>query len=36
MTYRPKSDFLNVMVERGHLQDCTELAGLDDALLRGS
>lgn len=35
MTYRPKSDFLNVMVERGHLQDCTELAGLDDALLRG-
>ena len=29
MTNRPKSDFLDVMVARGYLQDCTDLAGLD-------
>jgi tyrosyl-tRNA synthetase len=35
MTYRPKSEFLNVMVARGYLQDCTDLEGLDTALLAG-
>jgi tyrosyl-tRNA synthetase len=35
MTYQPKSDFLRVMIERGFLADCTDLQGLDDALLAG-
>ena len=35
MTYRPRSDFLNVMVARGYLADCTDLEGLDTALLKG-
>ncbi|HRO11349.1 tyrosine--tRNA ligase [Amaricoccus sp.] len=35
MTYRPKSDFLDVMVTRGYLQDCTDLAGLDERLRAG-
>jgi len=35
MTQRPKSDFLDVMVTRGYLQDCTDMAGLDDRLLAG-
>lgn len=35
MTYRPRSDFLNVMVARGYLADCTDLEGLDTALLAG-
>jgi len=33
MTYRPKSDFLHVMVSRGYLADCTDLQALDEALL---
>ncbi len=36
MTNRPKSDFLDVMVARGYLQDCTDLAGLDDRLRAGA
>ena len=32
MTKRPKSDFLDVMVARGYLQDCTDLEGLDAKL----
>jgi tyrosyl-tRNA synthetase len=32
---QPKSDFLNVLIERGFLADCTDLAGLDAALLAG-
>jgi len=36
MTYQPKAEFLRVMVERGYLQDCTELEGLDKALMAGS
>jgi tyrosyl-tRNA synthetase len=36
MTYRPKSDFLDVMVARGYLQDCTDLEGLDDHLRKGT
>ncbi len=35
MTYKPKSEFLTVMVERGFLQDCTDLEGLDTRLLKG-
>jgi len=35
MTYHPKSDFLNVMVARGYLADCTDLQGLDEALIKG-
>ena len=34
-TYRPKSDFLGVMIERGYLADCTDLQALDEALTRG-
>ena len=29
MTYRAKSDFLHVMIERGYLADCTDLQALD-------
>ena len=36
MTYTPKSEFLNVMTERGFLADCTDYQGLDDALRAGS
>jgi len=35
MTYHPKSDFLQVMMERGYLADCTDYEGLDDALTSG-
>lgn len=35
MTYRPKSEFLTTMVERGYLADCTDLQALDDALIEG-
>ncbi|ARJ68563.1 tyrosine--tRNA ligase [Paracoccus contaminans] len=35
MTHRPKSAFLNVMVERGYLADCTDLPALDEALTHG-
>lgn len=35
MTYQPKSDFLHIMSERGYLADCTDYAGLDQALLAG-
>ena len=33
MTYHPKSEFLNVMMTRGFLADCTDYQGLDDAML---
>jgi tyrosyl-tRNA synthetase len=36
MTYRPKSEFLSIMVARGYIQDCTDLEGLDGALLKGT
>ncbi|WP_417727527.1 tyrosine--tRNA ligase [Roseovarius sp.] len=36
MTYHPKSDFLNVMIERGYLADCTDYQGLDEALSAGT
>ncbi|MCV2446965.1 tyrosine--tRNA ligase [Paracoccus sp. DMF] len=35
MTYHAKSDFLNVMIERGYLADCTDLQALDEALING-
>ncbi len=35
MTYHPKSEFLNTILERGFLADCTDLQGLDEALISG-
>ncbi|MEX0968890.1 MAG: tyrosine--tRNA ligase [Paracoccaceae bacterium] len=35
MLSKPKSEFLRVMIERGFMQDCTDLEGLDDALMAG-
>jgi tyrosyl-tRNA synthetase len=35
MTYHPKSDFMNVMMTRGFLADCTDYQGLDEALSKG-
>ncbi|MBN8291648.1 tyrosine--tRNA ligase [Rhodobacter sp. NTK016B] len=35
MTHQPKSDFLRIIIERGFLADCTDLEGLDEALLKG-
>ncbi|MDC0008411.1 tyrosine--tRNA ligase [Amylibacter sp.] len=35
MTYNPKSEFLQEMLTRGFLQDCTDLQGLDEKLLDG-
>src|SRR6056297_1651041 len=35
MTYHPKSDFLHVMIERGFMADCTDLQGLDEAMIAG-
>lgn len=35
MTYRPKSEFLTVMIQRGYLADCTDLQALDEALTLG-
>ncbi|CAM4043097.1 tyrosine--tRNA ligase [Palleronia rufa] len=36
MTYQPKSDFLQVMHERGFVAGCTDLEGLDDRLRAGT
>ncbi len=35
MTKAPKSDFLGVMIARGYMDDCTDLEGLDAALMAG-
>ncbi|MFK5998553.1 MAG: tyrosine--tRNA ligase [Rhodobacterales bacterium] len=35
MTYKPKSEFLTVMIKRGFMQDCTDMQGLDERLLKG-
>ena len=32
MVFRPKSDFLNIMISRGFIADCTDYAGLDRLL----
>ena len=36
MTFTPKSDFLQIMLERGFVADCTDYDGLDEALCKGS
>ncbi|WP_412505217.1 tyrosine--tRNA ligase [Roseovarius sp. SYSU LYC5161] len=36
MTYHPKSEFLNVMTERGFIADCTDLQALDESLAAGT
>jgi tyrosyl-tRNA synthetase len=36
MTHRPKSDFLDVLLARGFVQDCTDLEGLDARLGAGT
>jgi len=35
MIYTPKSDFIRILQERGFLADCTDLQGLDEALIAG-
>jgi tyrosyl-tRNA synthetase len=35
MTYHPKSEFMNVMMTRGFLADCTDYQGFDEALSKG-
>ncbi len=35
MTYHPKSEFLHRLIARGYLADCTDLQGLDEALIAG-
>jgi len=35
MTYHPKSEFIQTMMQRGFLADCTDYQGLDEALLKG-
>jgi tyrosyl-tRNA synthetase len=35
MTFKPNSDFLTVLIERGFLQDCTDLEALDERLCAG-
>ncbi|MGG7565562.1 tyrosine--tRNA ligase [Rhodovulum sp. DZ06] len=35
MTYTPKSEFLATVIARGFYNDCTDLEGLDQALLSG-
>ncbi|MEL6795173.1 MAG: tyrosine--tRNA ligase, partial [Pseudomonadota bacterium] len=35
MTYTPRSDFLHELTQRGFIQDCTDLQGLDERLLEG-
>ncbi|MFN3260968.1 MAG: tyrosine--tRNA ligase [Pikeienuella sp.] len=35
MIYTPKSDFLHILLARGFVQDCTDMQGLDEALLKG-
>lgn len=35
MTYHPKSEFLQIMQSRGFMADCTDLQGLDEALMAG-
>ena len=35
MTYHPKSDFMQTMIARGFLADCTDYQGLDEMLSKG-
>ena len=36
MSYKPKSDFLKIMIERGFVADCTDYDGLDSAIVKGN
>jgi tyrosyl-tRNA synthetase len=36
MTFRPRSDFLNVLEARGFVQDCTDFEALDERLRAGA
>ncbi|GLS81203.1 tyrosine--tRNA ligase [Paracoccus marinus] len=36
MTLKPRSEFLDTMIRRGYLADCTDLQGLDDAMIAGA
>ena len=33
MVFQPKSDFLNIMISRGFISDCTDYDGLDNLLI---
>jgi tyrosyl-tRNA synthetase len=33
--FRPKSDFLRVILERGYMHQCSDLAGLDEKAAKG-
>ncbi len=35
MTFKPKSEFLQIMLDRGFVADCTDYEGLDEALVKG-
>ena len=35
MTYKPRSELLRILEERGFVQDCTDFEGLDERLLAG-
>jgi len=35
MTYHPKSQFIEIMIQRGFLADCTDYQGLDEAFASG-
>jgi tyrosyl-tRNA synthetase len=35
MPHKPKSEFLEVMIARGFMADCTDIEGLDEALMEG-
>ena len=34
-TFKPKSDFLRIILERGYMHQCSDLAGLDEKAARG-
>ncbi|MEM6973862.1 MAG: tyrosine--tRNA ligase [Pseudomonadota bacterium] len=36
MSYQPRSDFLQILTQRGFVQDCTDLQGLDERLMAGT
>ena len=36
MSFTPKSDFLQIMIERGFVADCTDYEALDQALMQGT
>ncbi len=34
--FQPRSDFLRVLIERGYVHQCSDLAGLDEKAMSGS